>query len=73
MFESKGRLDPTLPETVPESKDPTKPTEIIVAFVGNVDSSKCLRKDTPVLMYDGSINPIQDIKEGDNIMGDDST
>ena len=33
---------------------------------------KCLAKDTPVMMYDGSIKPVQDIKVGELIMGDDS-
>jgi len=33
---------------------------------------KCLGKDTPVLMYDGSIKLVQDIVVGDLLMGDDS-
>jgi superfamily II DNA or RNA helicase len=33
---------------------------------------KCLAKDTPILMYDGSIKKVQKIKIGDKIMGDDS-
>ena len=33
---------------------------------------KCLAKDTPVLMYDGVICPVQQLKVGDVIMGDDS-
>ena len=33
---------------------------------------KCLAKDTPILMYDGSINPVQDVQIGDILMGDDS-
>lgn len=33
---------------------------------------KCLGKDTPVMMYDGSIIPVQYIKKHDKIMGDDS-
>jgi hypothetical protein len=36
-------------------------------------SGKCLGKDTPVLMYDGSIKMVQDVKEGDLLMGIDST
>lgn len=35
-------------------------------------SGKCLGKDTPVLMHDGSIKLSQDIKVGDVLMGDDS-
>jgi len=34
---------------------------------------KCLGKDTEILMYDGTIKLVQDIKEGDVLMGDDST
>jgi hypothetical protein len=33
----------------------------------------CLGKDTPILMYDGSIKPVQDIRVGDKVMGVDST
>lgn len=34
---------------------------------------KCHAKDTPILMYDGSIKKVQDIEVGDLLMGDDST
>lgn len=34
---------------------------------------KCTSKNTPVIMYDGSIKMVQDIKVGDQLMGDDST
>jgi len=34
---------------------------------------KCLGKNTPVLMYDGTIKMVQDIVVGDVLMGDDST
>jgi len=33
---------------------------------------KCLGKDTPILMYDGTIKMVQDVKIGDVLMGDDS-
>ena len=33
---------------------------------------KCLSKDTPILMYDGKIKMVQDVKVGDKLMGDDS-
>src|SRR5690348_3610837 len=36
-------------------------------------AGKCLGKGTPVLMYDGSIKPVEDIKPGDLLMGMDST
>lgn len=34
---------------------------------------KCLKINTPVMMYNGSIKMVQDIKIGDLLMGDDST
>jgi P4 family phage/plasmid primase-like protien len=33
----------------------------------------CFAKDTPILMYDGKVKPIQDIQIDDVLMGDDST
>lgn len=34
---------------------------------------KCLAKDTPVLLFNGDIKPVQDVQEGDLLMGPDST
>jgi len=34
---------------------------------------KCLGKGTPVMMFDGTIKKVQDIRTGEFIMGDDST
>jgi len=34
---------------------------------------KCMGIDTPILMYNGDIKMVQDIKVGDQLMGDDST
>ena len=34
---------------------------------------KCLGINTPIMLYDGTIKMVQDIKVGDVIMGDDST
>jgi superfamily II DNA or RNA helicase len=34
---------------------------------------KCLGKNTPIIMYDGTIKMVQDIKTGDKLMGDDSS
>lgn len=36
-------------------------------------AGKCLGKDTPVLMYDGSVKKVQHVKAGDYLMGIDST
>ena len=34
---------------------------------------KCLGLNTPIMMYDGTIKMVQDVKVGDILMGDDST
>lgn len=39
----------------------------------NVGTGKCHGKDTKIMMYDGSIKMVQDIKKGELLMGDDST
>jgi superfamily II DNA or RNA helicase len=39
----------------------------------NVGTGKCHAKDTPILMYDGTIKMVQDIQKGELLMGDDST
>ena len=46
-----------------------KGSVMISAFPG---FGKCLRKDTPVMMYNGTIKNVQDVKIGDLLMGDDS-
>lgn len=35
-------------------------------------AGKCMAKDTPILMYDGTIKMVQDIQVGDLLLGDDS-
>jgi len=35
--------------------------------------SGCHAVDTPILMYDGTVKKVQDIQEGDMLMGDDHT
>lgn len=35
-------------------------------------SAGCFGKDTPILMHDGSVKMVQDVKEGDQVMGMDS-
>ena len=42
-------------------------------ILGSPGCGKCLAKNTPIIMYDGKIKMVQDIKEGDLLMGDDST
>jgi hypothetical protein len=44
-----------------------------IAIRGPPGTGKCLVKDTPVLMYDGAVKMVQDVRVGDLLMGDDST
>jgi len=43
-----------------------------ILLLGVSGCGKCLVKDTPVLCYDGSVVPVQEVKEGDILMGPDS-
>lgn len=43
-----------------------------ILFKGPAGSGKCLGKDTPILMYDGTIKMVQNVKTGDLLMGPDS-
>lgn len=38
---------------------------------GSLGIGKCLKIDTPIRMYDGSVKAVQDVVKGDMIMGDD--
>ena len=48
------------------------PTEAMHEVSGESATGKCLGRDTPVLMFDGTTKKVQDIKTGDLLMGDDS-
>lgn len=41
-------------------------------FYGPPKSGKCLGRDTPVMMFDGTIRPVQEVRVGDLLMGPDS-
>lgn len=43
-----------------------------VMFVGKHGVGKCLATGTPVLMFDGSVKPVEQIANGDQVMGPDS-
>lgn len=47
--------------------------QVNTMMIGPTGTGKCLGKDTPVLMYDGTIKMVQDIQVGDKLMGPDST
>ena len=44
-----------------------------IFLTGPAGTGKCLGFNTPIIMFDGSIKMVQDIKSNDLIMGDDST
>lgn len=43
-----------------------------VLFYGPPGTGKCFAKNTPIIMFDGSIKMVQDIGLGEKLMGDDS-
>lgn len=45
----------------------------VLALHGVKGTGKCHGLNTPILMYDGSVKMVQDVKVGDMLMGDDST
>jgi len=49
-----------------------KKTKIINLF-GGPGCGKCFAQGTRILLYDGSIKPVENIKEGDQLMGIDSS
>jgi hypothetical protein len=60
---------------------PSEEQETIINLINNYNivvdcaagSGKCHGINTPIIMYDGTIKMVQDIKIGDKLMGDDST
>ena len=48
------------------------PYENVLVYSG-LGTGKCHKINTPILMYDGTIKMVQDIKIGECLMGDDST
>lgn len=45
----------------------------LVVFTAPPKVGKCFGKGTRVLMFDGSVKNVEDVKNGDLVMGDDST
>ena len=60
-------------EMLVREKNENKYIDIKIAVAGNCDAGKCTGFNTPIIMYDGKIKMIQNIKKGDLLMGDDST
>lgn len=49
-----------------------QPSDLIIV-AARPGMGKCLGKGTKVLMYDGSLKKVEDVVEGDLLMGDDSS
>ena len=47
-------------------------SETRLGVIGSVDSGKCFARDTPILMKNGKVKMIQDIKIGEFVLGDDN-
>ena len=45
----------------------------IIVMLGQNGTGKCFAKDTPFIMFDGTIKTVQDIQEGEQLMGDDGS
>jgi hypothetical protein len=74
-------LNGTPTEPIPVRGEKYKHQESFLRFMRSYDrifnfsstgSGKCNGFDTPILMFDGSIKMVQDVKRGDKVMGPDS-
>jgi hypothetical protein len=59
------------PEILETRRLKGSPPTIVV--IGKRGSGKCMGKDTPLILSNGKIEKVQNIKVGDELMGDDST
>ena len=73
-YRPKSWEDLILPESIKTTLaniQKSKPYRLLL--YSSPGTGKCLGLNTPVLMYDGSIKMVQDVVEGDMLMGWDST
>ncbi|HMP28072.1 MAG TPA: Hint domain-containing homing endonuclease [Saprospiraceae bacterium] len=73
MSSKKSKDKSTHTVNISEFRPEEMPLSCTWIVVGPPGSGKCLAKDTKVMMFDGSIKNVQDIKAGELLMGDDST
>lgn len=72
-IEFKGSLRPKQIEAVNEVIRVCKDEKYMGGILSlNCGEGKCLAKDTPILMFDGTIKMVQDVTNDDVLMGDDS-
>lgn len=69
MSSKKNKNEVVISEFRPEDM----PLSCSWIVIGPPGSGKCLAKDTDIMMFNGAIKKVQNIKTGDFLMGDDST
>jgi len=47
--------------------------ELKLLLLGSGESGKCFGRGTPIMKFDGSLVAVENVKVGDNLMGDDAT
>lgn len=53
-------------------KDKNRPSGVFL-FLGSTGTGKCHGRGTKIMMFDGSVKNVEDVKVGEYLMGDDST
>jgi hypothetical protein len=73
MDKAKGVISDQIKQLI-ESEGIVTPDHMVNAIIrGPPGTGKCLARDTPILMYDGSLKMVQDVRVGDLLMGEDGT
>ncbi|CAH6421470.1 GTP-binding protein [uncultured virus] len=54
------------------NKDEDENKEVCLVIAGNVDSGKCFGKGTKIMKFNGKLEPVENLKIGDLLMGEDS-
>ncbi len=62
---------PTTLKKLDEITNGWQPSDLII-IASRPGMGKCLGRGTKLLMFDGALKKVEDIKKGDNLMGDDS-
>lgn len=71
-FEEQNDMETINPGLFSTFKQVEDGYSIVLFGYGLSGSGKCLGRNTPILMYDGTIKMVQDVVDGDLVMGDDS-
>lgn len=66
-------LRPRQSQAISDTRDALRSGKRAPIIVAPTGAGKCLGRDTPILMFDGTIKMVQDVRVGDKLMGPDST